>query len=76
MVKNDPVLTVADIRFSKLTQLLGRFGLSLQLLNDGAAIRVNRRAARTLPAQCSKTTPLADIVGIIGTSGHPMREES
>ena len=33
-----PVLTVADIRFSSLTQLLGRFGLSLRLLDDGAVI--------------------------------------
>jgi hypothetical protein len=35
---SSPVLTVADIRFSRLTQLLGRFGLSLQLLDEGAAI--------------------------------------
>jgi hypothetical protein len=32
------VLTVADVRFSKLTQLLGRFGLSLRLLEDGEPI--------------------------------------
>ena len=33
-----PVLRVADVRFSKLTGLLGRFGLSLELLDDDAAI--------------------------------------
>jgi hypothetical protein len=33
-----PVLRVADVRFSKLGQLLGRFGLSLRLLEDGAPI--------------------------------------
>ncbi len=38
MSTSSPVLTVADIRFSKLTQLLGRFGLSLRLLEDGASI--------------------------------------
>ena len=38
MGKGSPVLTVADIRFSKLTQLLGRFGLSLRLLDEGASI--------------------------------------
>ena len=32
------MLTVADIRFNRLTQLLGRFGLSLRLLDEGAAI--------------------------------------
>jgi hypothetical protein len=32
------VLTVADVRFSKLTQLLGRFGLSLSLLEDDVPI--------------------------------------
>jgi hypothetical protein len=32
------VLTVADVRFSKLTQLLGRFGLSLRLLEDDEPI--------------------------------------
>lgn len=38
MGTGSPVLTVADIRFSKLTQLLGRFGLSLRLLDEGASI--------------------------------------
>ena len=38
MFTSSPVLTVADIRFSKLTQLLGRFGLSLRLLDNGASI--------------------------------------
>ncbi|HSN52981.1 MAG TPA: hypothetical protein VLS87_10645 [Woeseiaceae bacterium] len=33
-----PVLRVADVRFRKLTELLGRFGLSLELLDDGAPI--------------------------------------
>ncbi len=33
-----PVLRVADIRFRKLTELLGRFGLSLELLDDDAPI--------------------------------------
>ncbi len=32
------VLRVADVRFSKLSELLSRFGLSLQLLDDNAAI--------------------------------------
>ena len=32
------VLTVADVRFSKLVQLLGRFGLSLRLLDDDEPI--------------------------------------
>ena len=32
------VLRVADVRFSKLTELLARFGLSLELLDDDAAI--------------------------------------
>jgi hypothetical protein len=35
---SSPVLTVADVRFGKLTQLLGRFGLSLCLLEDDAPI--------------------------------------
>jgi hypothetical protein len=34
----NPVLRVADVRFRKLTELLGRFGLSLELLDDDAAI--------------------------------------
>lgn len=38
MSANKPVLLVADVRFSKLSQLLGRFGLSLNLLDDGASI--------------------------------------
>ena len=38
MSASKPVLQVADIRFSKLRQLLARFGLSLRLLDDGAAI--------------------------------------
>jgi len=33
-----PVLAVADVRFSSLGRLLSRFGLSLRLLDDGAAI--------------------------------------
>lgn len=33
-----PVLRVADVRFRKLTELLARFGLSLELLDDDAAI--------------------------------------
>jgi hypothetical protein len=33
------VLQVADVRFSKLSELLSRFGLSLQLLDDNAPIR-------------------------------------
>ena len=33
-----PVLRVADVRFDKLSRLLGRFGLSLRLLDDDAAI--------------------------------------
>lgn len=33
-----PVLRVADVRFSKLSELLSRFGLSLQLLDDNAPI--------------------------------------
>jgi len=33
-----PVLTVADVRFAKLTQLLGRFGLSLHLLEDDVPV--------------------------------------
>jgi len=32
------VLTVADVRFSKLAQLLARFGLSLRLLEDDVPI--------------------------------------
>lgn len=38
MSASSPVLTVADVRFGKLTQLLGRFGLSLCLLEDDAPI--------------------------------------
>lgn len=38
MNTNEPVLRVADVRFSKLSQLLGRFGLSLHLLDDDAPI--------------------------------------
>lgn len=38
MSDTTPVLHVADVRFSKLTELLGRFGLSLRLLDDGASI--------------------------------------
>ena len=32
------VLSVADVRFSELTTLLGRFGLSLRLLDDNEPI--------------------------------------
>jgi len=32
------VLTVADVRYNNLTRLLTRYGLSLQLLDDGADI--------------------------------------
>jgi hypothetical protein len=35
---SSPVLTVADVRFSELTRLLGRFGLALSLLDDDAPI--------------------------------------
>lgn len=38
MNANEPVLRVADVRFSKLSQLLGRYGLSLRLLDDDAPI--------------------------------------
>ena len=38
MSASSPVLTVADVRYGKLTQLLGRFGLSLRLLDDDAPI--------------------------------------
>lgn len=38
MPDTNPVLRVADVRFRKLTELLGRFGLSLELLDDDAAI--------------------------------------
>ena len=34
----NPVLRVADVRFRKLAELLGRFGLSLELLDDDAPI--------------------------------------
>jgi hypothetical protein len=34
----NPVLRIADVRFRKLTELLGRFGLSLGLLDDDAPI--------------------------------------
>jgi len=33
-----PVLAVADVRFSRISSLLARFGLSLRLLDDGAEI--------------------------------------
>jgi hypothetical protein len=33
------VLTVADVRYHHLVRLLARYGLSLTLLDDGAAIR-------------------------------------
>ena len=39
MDASEPVLRVADVRFGKLSQLLGRFGLSLRLLDDGAPIK-------------------------------------
>ena len=35
MCASSSVLTVVDVRYSKLSQLLGRFGLSLRLLEDG-----------------------------------------
>ena len=38
MSASHSVLTVADVRFSKLAQLLGRFGLSLNLLDDDEPI--------------------------------------
>ena len=38
MDASEAVLRVADVRFGKLSQLLGRFGLSLQLLADDAPI--------------------------------------
>ena len=38
MRANEPVLRVADVRYSKLNELLARFGLSLRLLDDGAPI--------------------------------------
>ncbi len=38
MPDTNPVLRVADIRLHKLTELLGRFGLSLELLDDDAVI--------------------------------------
>ena len=38
MTASRSVLTVADVRFSKLVELLGRFGLSLRLLGDDAPI--------------------------------------
>lgn len=38
MSASKPVLEVADIRFSKLSQLLARFGLSLGLLDNDAPI--------------------------------------
>ena len=38
MSSNDQVLTVADVRWHALCKLLSRFGLSLQLLDDGADI--------------------------------------
>ena len=38
MSASNAVLRVADVRFSKLGQLLGRFGLSLRLLDDDAPI--------------------------------------
>lgn len=39
MAGEAPVLTVADVRYSHLTRLLARYGLSLTLVEDGAAIR-------------------------------------
>lgn len=38
MCANEPVLRVADVRFSKLSELLARFGLSLCLQDDDAPI--------------------------------------
>lgn len=38
MCASNSVLRVADVRFSKLSQLLGRYGLSLRLLDDDAPI--------------------------------------
>ena len=38
MCASKPVLRVADVRFSKLSELLARFGLSLHLLDDDAPI--------------------------------------
>ena len=38
MNASEAVLRVADVRFGKLSQLLGRFGLSLQLLDDDVPI--------------------------------------
>ena len=38
MTSSRPVLAVADVRFSTLADLLGRFGLSLRLLDDDAPI--------------------------------------
>lgn len=38
MCAEKPVLRVADVRFGKLNELLGRFGLSLRLLDDGEPI--------------------------------------
>ena len=38
MSANEPVLRVADVRYSKLSQLLGRYGLSLRLVDDDAPI--------------------------------------
>ena len=38
MSASNAVLRVADVRFSKLAQLLARFGLSLRLLEDDAPI--------------------------------------
>lgn len=38
MSASNAVLRVADVRFSKLARLLGRFGLSLRLLEDDAPI--------------------------------------
>ena len=38
MSASSSVLTVADVRFSRLAQLLGRFGLSLCLLDDDEPI--------------------------------------
>ncbi len=38
MSTSNAVLRVADLRLSRLSRLLGRFGLSLQLLDDDAAI--------------------------------------
>jgi len=59
---NEPVLRVADIRFSKLSQLLGRFGLSLQLLTMMPPLQgvsgVSRRQASSSAAYTFVSTRL------------------